>query len=423
MKSWFLAAWAAVIGMPCAAQVQTGHPAGFVLTTDVDGDGCCDALIFEATQVHAWFGHAAAPWFTPGPTTAIAHDRRACEPVLCGRDLWLASLGPLGSAHGTLECWRVQVDGRLLPIVSYALAPSAGTNEVTSIRVAAQGFDFDNDGANDVLALWAEIPRPASSSMRAAWFSPSSSGTVFDLPQLQLTMHHHELVGLHRCRNLGQSSDDMLAVIAPPPWPAAHGVEFVTIARGPFGPVMSAEIGFGMAPTTRLRSTLDERARSLYGGFSPLPMFGSPVVQFLPGPSVAFDGSPLAPYVPPSGHWLDTSIAGALMTGAVADYDGDGADEIVLLDHLDGIGDVLVVTDPMPQSRRFQAFFQPSANWLVAHSAWPYEIVHAAPADVDGDGLLDLVVTLRATSTTGRIGLFRGVRPSLGAPIELVRVM
>ncbi len=406
-----------------SAQIPANHPAGYVLAVDLDLDGCQDALVFDTQSVHAWFGRRSAPWLVPGPSTAIPSARRACEPKISGRYLWVASLGHHPTVIGALDAWRIHPDGTLTPFVSYPLPAGTANSELMSLRISPLRFDFGNDGLDDVLALWTESPRQSQSSMRAEWFSPWTSGAIVDLPPLPVSMLYHELVGLHPARNVGQSADEHLCIVSAPPAATQSGIVFATIGRGPAGPVLSSEVTFQNAPPTRFRGGYDERARSLYGAFSPTPFFGGPVLQFVDGPSIAFDPTPSPPFVAASGQWLETSLSGALVADSAADYDGDGADEVAILEHLPGVGDVLVVTDPMPQWRQFQAFWYPSAPWTMANPFWPFGVVHAAPADVDGDGMLDLVVSMRGTATQSGISLYRGMRRAAPlSPTQLVRL-
>ena len=419
-----VALFASVLAADCGAQVVANHLPGLVLPMDVDSDGLGDVLIFEGIDVHVWFGRAAAPYFVAGPTTRVPHQRRACEPVIVGRYIWIASFQSQPGVRGAIDGWRILPDGVLVPYISYSVLPGGVGAEIASLRISPLAFDYGGDGINDILALWTEIPKSTSSSMRGAWFAPSTSSATFDFPPFATSMHHLQIVGLHPSKNIGQSVDDHLVVISAPPMTGQTGIAFAAIARGPIGPVYAGEVQFGAAPPARYRGPFDERARSVYGAFSPTPIFPGPVVQFVMGPSVAFDGLPSPPFVAPSGSWIDTSVSGMLLSNAVADFDGDGNDEIVLIDNLPGIGDVLVVTDPMPQSRDFQAYWYPSVPWQVANSYWPFEIVHGAPVDVNGDGLLDLALSARDSASTSRLSLYIGVRtPLQGRQVSLVRVL
>lgn len=405
------------------AQVVLNHSASYVLSTDVDVDGLADVLLFDGQSVHVQFGTSQSPYFRQGPSTAVPSTRRACEPVISGRYFWLASLGALPSQIGWLDAWRIEPTGALVQVVTYPLPVATTTGEIISLSIAPLAFDFGNDGNDDVVAVWSEVPRVPTSSVRAAWFSPLRQSMVVDFPPIPAVMQHHTIVGLHQTENVAQSPDEHLLVIAPPPFPNHRGIVFARIGRGLYAPTFAGEVTFTMAPLVRYRGFYDERARSVYGRFAPTPALASLAVHFMDGPTVAFDPLPGPPFVHASGSWLDTSISAALLTNAVADFDGDGADEIVLIDSLPGIGDVLVVTDPMPQSREFQAFWYPPGNWSVANHFWPFHVVHAAPADVNGDGLVDLVASVRETASTSRLSLFLGVRSTRSLRrAELVRM-
>ena len=99
--------------------------------------------------------------------------------------------------------------------------------------------------------------------------------------------------------------------------------------------------------------------------------------------------------------FYDTST-GAILDSCTADYDGDGVDEIVLMEHF-GIWNPCLLYIGDPSSKR--PYVQALNLWTNMRYNSPY-VFHGTKGDFNGDGLLDLVLSYSRGENNKEVGYF-----------------
>lgn len=394
------------------AQVDGVHDPGFVLRTDFDGDGCDDLLIRDRVAWHGWFGARAAPWFRAGGSTTSIQAMPTGAPVVGpGGLVFEPAVGGSIRRHvgGRVEVrsWRPQPDGSVALVDLLAVGVVAADRNVTAPVLLPLPDDLG------VLLAWSEVSLQVPALLRMAVLRPDRSLRDVTLPldgpapagagwlvrSLRL-VDPGQLLGLPgrtvQVLLSGQAGD--LAALSVQVSATASGLPEPTgfrVWRGTPAPVPD-----------EFRRTLGGVAQ---GGFVPSPAFGGHALAGWDGWLLGVPDDFAPPYAQLPGTAIRVPSSLRFLHGASADYDGDGADEAVaLVAGLRWRHDLLLLLDPYPHALGAQGLLTPPGG-----PAWfgtpEFAVRHGAPADIDGDGRLDLALVLvGAQPGRCRLALMRG---------------
>ncbi len=333
----------------CEAQMPVAHQSGIVIPADIDGDAQGDFFVYDGRGLYSWRGTTTAPYVQPMTSVTTQFDRRVTRPIVVGRHLFVPMIGNFFQPVGGIEVFDIHTDGSLASAGVFRLDPLQPGGIVTSVRIAALPMDIHNDGVPDVIAVWSESPRATAETFRAATLSWNRIDSPITLQFTGGPVDSIQFAGLYPTRNLAQPTDELLMVVSRLPSTSLDRFGFVTLKVLPNDIRVMGQTWYTHAPSVRQGGWVDAWAPCAYGCFSPSPVLAAPVVTFFPGPTISFQADFVEPFVAPSGAWIDTSQRGFLLDDAVADYDGDGADEAVIVERQLGVlGDVVAVTDPNP---------------------------------------------------------------------------
>lgn len=418
------------------AQVRPSHEAGLLLPAHLDGDASEDFLVDTGQVVHAWFGRGQAPWLVEGPATSLPADGKVRK-VLAGGHLYFVE-GPHGAQRrvgdaARLAVWTVGPAGDLAWRSTFDLPPSTAVHELSIVKLCPAGFDLDGDGGEDVLAVWCEqhVQPGVVGRLRAAWVSPTRRGPVADLRWVGSAQLDVTVAALHRAGHVGNVAGDVLCTVTQDTRAAQGGAAallgfgFVQLGRGPGDEVdVRGARWIGGVPGTAYADSQETRPSVVYGAFAPSPALAVPAVRTTLGPTVVLHPDFVPPFVDAAGGLLHTGPGIEFLGSQPADFDGDGADEVVFL--LDGFWPgyaLMLITDPHPRFQpRWEAHWWSGPMTQARHRSY---LRDAAPVDVDGDGDADLVVSGNWTGVTaGDLGFLRqeAAVPASGTPGFLRRV-
>jgi hypothetical protein len=415
-----------IIAASVPAQLATTHQAGLVVPADIDRDAHDDFFVYDGRAFHAWRGTNVDPFVQQLGSHAVAFNRRMSSPVVAGRYLFVPLVGDLFTPVGGIEVFEILVDGSLSLVRSFRLDPLQSGGTVHCVRLSVLSRDLGGDGVPDVLVAWTEFPRPANGAFRIARMNWNQLDAPFTVDLVDGPAEPFRISGLFPTQNLAQPADEVLMVVSAAPSQGTHRFGFVTMSVQDSDIRIVGSRWHQYAPTVRQGGWGDAWGAVAYGRFSPTPVLATPVVTFLPGPTIVFHPELSDPFVSPhGGAWIDTTRRGYLLEDAVADFDGDGADELLIVQPgLGSMGDVIAVTDPHPMGRSYQVFSYREYGFrrgLPPDPAVDSSVFHGANLDVDADGRQDVVVTIQV-GNQGALSLLRGRVTGRGGRTGLVRV-
>ena len=187
-------------------------------------------------------------------------------------------------------------------------------------------------------------------------------------------------------------------------------------SSGGFGFMIVDDMKFTKALWADMRPTLFQGGQSLaaatvtYGNFGLMKQLGAPLIRINDGPSILFEPWFVAPYVRNKGEFIYTNDTDSTLGQATGDYDGDGIDEVVILDTTNIVGPTLVYLGD-PSSKR--PYLQIWNMWDGKYPS-PY-VFHGSKGDFNGDGKPDLVLSY-VRGSTGRLALFLNTGAGPGKP-------
>ncbi len=209
------------------------------------------------------------------------------------------------------------------------------------------------------------------------------------------------VVDIHRAQKLVPTpAPEYLLTLSANQANPSGGFGFLTIRDGPS---LGAGIWAAAGPLLAYAKFLHVDSAVSYVDSNVLPTVKTPLVQLATGESVLFMPWVTAPYVTNQGEFLATTRRSLWLDQCVADFDGDGRDEAVLVESVSQqhLGH-LHVGDPS-RDRAWSQYFpvDTGPGWL--------SVFHGATGDFDGDGDPDLLLNLSqyGMPRNGFFALFR----------------
>lgn len=421
------AAWA-MAALAATAQTAPQHGPGRVIPAgDFDGDGRGDLWIHDGETLQAWTGAPAAPWLRQAAGTAFETDARLASVVWAGRHLFAAEPG--GSPRELrVPSWAVGPTGAPVERREQFLASDDPDAEITAVRIAPLGFDHDGDGHDDVVVLHREEYTRGRGRFFASYVGRVGATRPCWIPLLGDGERPMACVGLSATASLAQPGDETVLVVTSADGQSGHGFAVASIGPGTNGePQLRSTFEVPFAPPLHVPGALDLDASALFTNADPARALAMPLLRLSGGASFVLHASTFAPWVTAAGVWVHTSAAGYAIPGSAADYDGDGSAEVVFLETLPALQtDIVAIAGPHVADRNHQAMLWPSFELPgpPRDRGHLYDVAHAAPVDVDGDGDPDLVMSLRTPEQSGSSGIavFRAEPVGSGPMRQLVRV-
>ncbi len=396
---------------PSTAQDLADHPPGVVIPCDFNHDGFGDVLVLAAEACHAWAGAREFPWLSQGLRSELPVQRPVGRPVLSmaptrSPHLFVTWLGPQSDPRCRLSVLELGPEGELSKVETAVYARRAPLHNGASPRVA-------EIAPGEVLFVWAEVEPGSEGFLRAARVSGAGAGEPIDLPLPQpVPWGGWRVAGV-------QSSPAMLAD------PGTLTIvlrglagSFAVVALDPFAMRVLGQRVFDGAPRVADDSPVGRRDPVQLGAFAPTPVLGVPTLRLADHGLLVFHPQVDPPFVDGGGALLRLGPQAHVPPQARADFDGDGAEELLVLERgaPNSGTDLLAVLDPHPWQRRAQFWSIPAG----AGNLWGYDfhVYDAAALDVDGDGLADVALsTVDPTARTerSRVSLMLGSGRGNGA--------
>ncbi len=388
---------------PVPAQGAVLHGTGAMTVADVDRDGRDDVLVDVHGNLHTWFGVAGPPWLRRGPTTWVGPGADGTRLIVSGDLAYRVVTSP----QPGVRIHRFNSAGQLQVIAHHQLDAARQDHEVARLRLCPLGFDFDGNGRVDDVAI-ALLERAAhgGSGISIVYAGAGRAGAPRAIPTPADGETEVEVVALFRSRGVVQPGDEILCVVSAHEASSDDALGSFSVGRTVSGaPRVTGLRWFGAVPRLRMPAVDGTTAAVAYGAFRPTPQVPVPTFHFDLGPSVVLHPQIAAPWIDGGGAWLETSASARILDGAVADYDGDGADELMVVEPAPhGARDWLIVTDPHPWAADWQVL-----DWSRRQGgpqvATTSRIAHAVAADLDGDGHPEMVLSCEhETGVGGGIG-------------------
>jgi hypothetical protein len=371
---------------------------GIVTAGDFNGDGCDDVLVFGVRGANqTYYGQKTRPYFRKGPNWYWAGFLVLGDaPVFVGQHLYMPCRTDWNGV-GEIRVYSHQ-GGVWTQKKSIYLPTSSQSGYVSSLKIAPLGKDIDNDKLEDIIVVWAQRPLTSSHAYYAAYVSPSGLSNQLDIPKLK--GHHDQalIADVHATHSVSNPRFQFLVTLSAPHQAVAGGFGFLVLNDGP----TAGKTIWAHGPPLDNGGLSPSNSAAAYGHFGLLPQLGAPLVKLDRGESILFEPWFIAPYVHDKGEVLYSAHTGTILDSCTADYDGDGVDEIVLIEQF-GIWKPSLLYIGDPSSKR--PYVQALNLWTDRSYTSPY-VFHGTKGDFNGDGRLDLVLSYSRAEHGKEIGYF-----------------
>ncbi|MEE9125833.1 MAG: VCBS repeat-containing protein [Planctomycetota bacterium] len=370
---------------------------GIVVSGDFNADGCDDVLVLGIRgPSRTYYGQKAKPYFKAGPQWFREGFMSLGDvPLFVGKHLYL----PIRDAW--TRTTRIQIyshKGTLWTADRTVYLTTKSTSaKITSVKITGLGKDVNKDKLEDIMVVWAQSPLTTSAAYYAAYVSPSGIHKQLTIPKP--TRHHRDalVADVHLSHSLTKPKAEFVVTLSAPYRALRGGFGFLILKDGPtigktvWVPNASPLDNGGLSPSN---------SACAYGHFGLMPQLGAPLIKLDRGESILFEPWFVAPYVRNRGEVLYSARTGTILDSCTADYDGDGVDEIVLMEHF-GIWkpSLLYIGDPSTKRPYVQAI----NLWTDRRYTSPY-VFHGTKGDFNGDGLLDLMLSYSRGENSKEIG-------------------
>lgn len=395
---------AVVVSASCSlALAQDGwscpESPGIATTGDFNDDGCDDVLLLGIHGAsRTYYGQKASPYFKAGPKWNWAGFMLLADtPVFVGKHLFLP-FRDHWSGSGQIRIYSHQ-DNRWNHDRTISLPTSTQSGYVSSMKITALGKDVNGDKLEDILVVWGQRPLTSSHAYYAAYVSATAMHAQVTIPKAH--DHHPEtlVADVHPTRSVGNPRFQFMVTLSAPHGTANGGFGFQLVENGP---KVGKSIWASGAPPLDNGGLSPSNSACAYGRFGLMPQLGAPLVKLDRGESLLFEPWFLPPYVRNRGEVLYSASSGAILDSCTADYDGDGVDEIVLMEHFGNWKpSLLYIGDPSSKRPYVQAL----NLWKNRSHTSPY-VFHGSKGDFNGDGLWDLVLSYSRAERSKEVGYF-----------------
>ncbi|MHC4516428.1 MAG: FG-GAP repeat domain-containing protein [Planctomycetota bacterium] len=370
-----------------------------MVSGDFNADGCDDVLVLGIRGAsRAYYGQKTKPYFKQGPLWYRAGFMTLGDaPAFVGNHLYMPIRDPWTSAN-QIEVYSHRGTAWSHDRTVY-LTTSSTTATVSSIKITGLGKDVDNDKLEDIIVVWGEHPTSGNAAYHAAYVSPSGTHSRLAIPKA--TSHHRDalVADVHRTRSIGNPKSEFVVTLSAPYRAVTGGFGFLVLTNGPRA---GKTIWASGAPPLDNGGLSPSNSACAYGRFGLMPQLGAPLVKLDQGESILFEPWFVAPYVRDRGEVLYSASTGTILDSCTADYDGDGVDEIVLMEHF-GIHKPSLLYIGDPSSKR--PYVQALNLWVDQRHTSPY-VFHGTKGDFNGDGLTDLVLSYSRGENNKEVGYF-----------------
>ncbi len=262
-----------------------------------------------------------------------------------------------------------------------------------SIKITGAGKDIDGDKQEDVFMAWSEVPLQPSGSFHAAYLTPTGTRNEVKLPPLKYQGNVSEVADVHLGASFSrpQKKEEFIIILS-----GLHNLKTTGFGVMSLTDELKLEAGIwgpGL-PTTIWSGLLPNLSSSCYGKFGIMPGVGTPLVHVAAGPGIIFMPWVEAPFVANEGEILDSKPNSRYLAECTADYDGDGVDEVVLVDAPGNLlASWMYVGDPTTYRTWAQAF---DLRQTMPKQYGRFELYHGVNGDFNGDGKLDVLISYSA---------------------------
>lgn len=372
---------------------------GIVTNGDFNGDGCDDVLVMGIQGGNrTYYGQKQSPYFKKGPMWNWPGFMTLADvPVFVGKHVYV----PMRSDwNGIAQVNVYSHRGNSWMQDRIVYLPTASMNGyVTSVKIAPLGKDVNNDKLDDAIVVWAQRGLSSTHAYYAAYVSPAGLHNQLSIPKCQGNHPETLIADVHPTRSVGNPRHQFMVTLSAPHRAVAGGFGFLLLEDGPKA---GKAIWASGAPPLDNGGLSPSNSACAYGRFGLMPQLGAPLVKLDQGESLLFEPWFVAPYVRDRGEVLYSASSGAILDSCTGDYDGDGVDEIVLMEHF-GIWKPSLLYIGDPSSKR--PYVQALNLWTDTTYTSPY-VFHGSKGDFNGDGVLDLVLSYSRGEQNKEVGYF-----------------
>lgn len=400
MRTWIIAVWTAgltcLIAAPSSSQgVYVPEGPGHLTVGDFDADGVDDVLVLGMYSKSGFYKGSRRP---PHHLTRMMGFGLADywsltdAPVYLGGYLYIPQ-----SVRGGMAKIDIfdRKNGRWRLFRRVSIQPSQPGGLVNSLRITELHKDLDGDGHHDLLAVWGDVPMARGGAFHAAYISPGGAYTHIGLPRINGQTSQSTIVALHRAKPMViTQAPEYLVTLSASSSNGLGGFGFMILTDGP-------KVGAGLwamgGPPLAYDKFVVGESPVAYGEFSIIPGMKTPLVHLVTGESILFTPWVIAPYVSKYGELLASSRGTLFLNQCVRDYDGDGIEEVVMLERYGTLRHTFMHVGDPTSFRRYSQFFdlQPTS------SRYPIVVMHGAAGDFSGDGHPDLLLSGYTATPTG----------------------